>query len=148
MTAPTLTGAEEAAWDLTDLYRGMDDPGLTADLDAADAEADALDATYRGRIAGLSAPEMAELLERYEALRERAGKAGSFASLNWTQNTEDPQRGALHAEGHRARLTPGPEAGVAGPGDRARGRRRLRRLVRSTRAGALPPLARGRAPVP
>jgi oligoendopeptidase F len=95
MIAPTLTGAEEATWDLSDLYKGMDDPALNADLGAADAEADALDAAYRGRMAGLSADDMAELLRRYEALNERVGKAGSFAYLNWTQNTEDPQRGAL-----------------------------------------------------
>ncbi len=95
MTAPTLTGAEEATWDLSDLYQATDDRALTADLDAADAEADALDAAYRGRIASLSGSEMAELIGRYEALNERAGKAGSFAFLNWTQNTEDPQRGAL-----------------------------------------------------
>ncbi len=89
------TGAEDVAWDLTDLYAGMDDPQLNADLDAADAEAAALDAAYRGRIAALSAAELAALLTRYEALLERAYKASSFASLNWTQNTEDPARGAL-----------------------------------------------------
>lgn len=95
MADDQLTGAENVAWDLTDLYAGMDDPQLNADLDAADAEAEALDTTYRGRIAALSAAELALLLARYEALRERAYKAGSFASLNWTQNTEDPARGAL-----------------------------------------------------
>lgn len=89
------SGAENVAWDLTDLYAGMDDPQLLADLDAAEAEADALDASYRGRIAGLNAGEVAGLIARYEALRERAEKAGSFATLNWTQNTEDPARGAL-----------------------------------------------------
>ncbi|MGQ9491038.1 MAG: M3 family oligoendopeptidase [Anaerolineae bacterium] len=95
MADDQLTGAENVAWDLTDLYAGMDDPQLNADLDAADAEAEALDTAYRGRIAALSAAELALLLARYEALRERAYKAGSFASLNWTQNTEDPARGAL-----------------------------------------------------
>lgn len=95
MTESLPTGAENIAWDLTDLYAGMDDPQLLADLDAADAEAAALDATYRGRIASLSAAEAAELIGRYEALVERAGRAGAFASLNWTQNTEDPARGAL-----------------------------------------------------
>jgi oligoendopeptidase F len=95
MTTQTLTGAEEAVWDLTDLYAGSEDPALTADLDAADAEADALDAEYRGRVGTMSASELAGLLGRYEGLRERAGKAGTFASLNWTQNTEDPARGAL-----------------------------------------------------
>lgn len=89
------TGAENIAWDLTDLYAGMDDPRLPADLDAADAEAEALDTAYRGRIASLSAAEAAEMIGRYEALVERAGRAAAFASLNWTQNTEDPARGAL-----------------------------------------------------
>ena len=95
MTTAALTGAEEAAWDLSDLYAGMDDPALNADLDAADTEAGALDAAYRGLVAGLSAPALAALLGRYETLREREAKAAAFASLNWTQNTEDPGRGAL-----------------------------------------------------
>ncbi len=89
------TGAEDVAWDLTDLYAGMDDPQLLADLDAADAEVTALDTAYRGRIAGLDAAAAAELIGRYEAIVERMGRAGAFASLHWTQNTEDPARGAL-----------------------------------------------------
>lgn len=95
MTTANLTGAEEITWNLADLYAGMDDPQLGADLDAADAEADALDRDYRGRIAGLSAAELAALIGRFEALQERAGRIGSFASLNWTGNTQDPARGAL-----------------------------------------------------
>ena len=73
----------------------MDDPQLDADLDACDAEADALGEAYRGRIAGLAAAELAALIARYEALAERAGKVGAFASLNWTQDTQDAARGAL-----------------------------------------------------
>ena len=69
------TGAETVAWDLTDLYAGMDDPQLMADLDAADAEADALDSAYRGRIAALDAHEAAAMIARYEALVERAEEA-------------------------------------------------------------------------
>ena len=119
MTDPStaqLTGAEEIVWDLSDLYAGMDDPQLNADLDACDAEADALGETYRGRIAGLTAAELAALIARYEALAERAGKIGAFASLNWTQDTQDAARGALHAARHRARLPAQPEAGVRGSG--------------------------------
>lgn len=95
MTEPLLTGAEDVAWNLGDLYAGMDDPQLDADLDTCDAEAAALSADYRGRIATLSAAELAALLTRYEALVERIGKVGAYAGLNWTQNTEDPARGAL-----------------------------------------------------
>lgn len=95
MTDPLLTGAEELAWNLGDLYAGMDDPQLDADMDTCDAEAAALSAEYRGRVAELSAAELAALIARYEALGDRAGRIGAFASLNWTQNTEDPARGAL-----------------------------------------------------
>jgi oligoendopeptidase F len=95
MTTATLTGAEEITWNLTDLYAGMDDPQINADLDTADTEADALDRDYRGRIATLSPSEVAELIGRLEALHERAGRVGSFASLNWTSDTLDPARGAL-----------------------------------------------------
>jgi oligoendopeptidase F len=95
MTDPLLTGAEAVAWNLDDLYAGMDDPQLNADMDACDTEAAALNAEFRGRVAELSAAELAALIARYEALGDRAGRVGSFASLNWTQNTEDPARGAL-----------------------------------------------------
>ena len=70
-----LTGAEGIVWDLSDLYAGMDDPQLNADLDVCDAEADALGEAYRGRIAGLDAAELAALIARYEALAERAGRS-------------------------------------------------------------------------
>ena len=95
MTDKQLSGAETVSWDLTDLYAGADDPQINADLDACDAAADALDAAYRGRIADLTAAELAAMIVRYEALVEQAHKVGSFASLNWTQDTQDPARGAL-----------------------------------------------------
>ena len=59
MTEKMTTGAEEIVWDLADLYAGMDDPRLDADLNVCDAEADALGEAYRGRIAGLTAAELA-----------------------------------------------------------------------------------------
>ncbi|MCS6843599.1 MAG: M3 family oligoendopeptidase [Caldilineales bacterium] len=95
MTHSLLTGAEEIAWDLSDLYAGMDDPQINADLDRCDAEAQALREAYRGRIASLSAAQLAEMITAYEAIVERSGKVSTFAGLNWTQNTEDPARGAL-----------------------------------------------------
>jgi oligoendopeptidase F len=95
MTEKLLTGAEDVAWNLGDLYTGIDDPQMDADIDACDAEAATLSAEYRGRVAALNAAQLATLIARYEALGDRAGRVGAFASLNWTQNTEDPARGAL-----------------------------------------------------
>ncbi|MBN1284882.1 MAG: M3 family oligoendopeptidase [Anaerolineae bacterium] len=90
-----VTGAENVAWNLTDLYAGIDDPALDADLDAAFARAGKLAETYKGRIAGLSAAELCAMVAEYEAIYELAAKTGSFAWLHWTTNTEDPARGAL-----------------------------------------------------
>ena len=75
MTNGESTGAEEIVWDLSDLYAGMDDPQLNADLDACDAEADALGQAYRGRIANLTAAELAALIARYEALYDAREKS-------------------------------------------------------------------------
>ncbi len=148
MTDTLPTGAEDVAWDLTDLYAGTDDPRLTADLDAADAEADALDAKYRDTIAALTPFGLAELLGRYEALRERAAKAGGFASLNWTQNTEDPARGALlqRVTERGAQLSQKlvfMELELADAPDEV-----AAAWLADPRPGALPPLAGGAAPLP
>ncbi|MCX7031692.1 MAG: M3 family oligoendopeptidase [Spirochaetes bacterium] len=95
MSDTTKTGAEGVTWNLGDLYASESDPRLVTDLDAADRRADAFAAKYRGRVADLSAKEMVELLTEYEAIADLAGKAGSFASLSWTTQTDDPARGAL-----------------------------------------------------
>src|SRR5512144_2960358 len=90
-----LTGAEDVAWNLSDLYASVDDPAINRDMDEADARADELTARYRGRVAALSATELRDLLDAYEALGNLAGRVGSFAMLGWSANTEDPARGAL-----------------------------------------------------
>ncbi len=90
-----LTGAEDVAWDLSDLYAGVSDPAIDRDLDEADARADKLAEQYKGRIADLSAEELRALVEEFEAIVELASKVGEFAYLLWSTNTEDPARGAL-----------------------------------------------------
>jgi oligoendopeptidase F len=93
-----LTGAESVAWDLSDIYAGVDDPQIDADMQALDARADALSAEYRGRVAGLDNEEMRCLIEEYEAIYERAVLPGYFAYLLWSTNTEDQSRGALRGK--------------------------------------------------
>jgi oligoendopeptidase F len=95
MPDTTKTGAEGVTWNLGDLYTSSADPRLDADLAAADQRADVFAAKYRGRVADLSAKEMAELLAEYEAIADLAGKAGSFAFLSWSTQTDEAARGAL-----------------------------------------------------
>ena len=53
-----LTGAEDVSWDLTDLYAGVDDPAIEADMNRTDELAGKLATEYKGRIADLDAEEM------------------------------------------------------------------------------------------
>jgi oligoendopeptidase F len=90
-----LTGAEEVRWDLSDLYAGPDDPAINRDLDTADVSAAKLRETYYGRIGELSPTEMLAMIQSYEGIIEALSKAGAYAYLLWSANTEDPARGAL-----------------------------------------------------
>ncbi len=129
MTERLPTGAEEITWDLSDLYAGMDDPQLNADLDTCDAEADALGEEYRGRIAGLSSGELAVLISRYEALyRARLqGRLVRVTELDAGHAGPRPRR--ADATRHRARLPPEPENGLPGSGAGRRAGRGRRSLV-------------------
>jgi oligoendopeptidase F len=91
----TLSGAEQVAWDLGDLYGGADDPHLTGDLDQANTRAAGLRAQYYGRIAGLNPEQLWTMLQEYEAIYELVAKVGSYAYLFWSASTMDPARGAL-----------------------------------------------------
>jgi len=94
----TLTGAENVNWDLSDLYSSSEDPQLAKDKENILAEADAFASTYKGRIADLSVSEFREMLQSYEALQDKGGKIGSFAYLQWSTNTANPEFGKLVQE--------------------------------------------------
>jgi oligoendopeptidase F len=106
MASTGNTGAEAVRWELSDLYTGAEDPSLARDLEQALARAEALGSRYRGRVAGLAAAELAGLLAEYESILEQSGRAGTFAYLSWSTNTEDEARGALLArlEEHSSQL--------------------------------------------
>ncbi len=82
-------------WDLGDLYAGPDDPELEADLERSLALAREFAARYRGRVAGLGAPELARAVDELEALSEPLARAQSFAGLLFAADTSDPRHGAL-----------------------------------------------------
>ncbi len=89
------SGAEEIFWDLSDLYRGVDDPQIEKDISATDARAAEFAENYRGRVASLSPEALYEAIATYEGLVESAHKLASFAHLLWSTNTGNPQYGAL-----------------------------------------------------
>ncbi len=88
--------ALDVAWDLGPLVDGQGDAGVDALLEEAHRRAQDL-AGYRGRIADLDAGELAELMQELAAIWEIAGRAGSFAGLQFAVDTGDAAHGALLA---------------------------------------------------
>lgn len=91
------TGAEEVAWDLSDLYAGPDDPALERDVAEAERDAAAFRERYHGRVASLGAAELAEAIVERERIESAFTRAGYYAHLNFATNMADPARGALVA---------------------------------------------------
>jgi oligoendopeptidase F len=97
MTTTELTGAEEVAWDLSDLYDGSDDPRIEADIQEAEVAAAAFRDRYHGKVAELGAAELAEAIAERERIEEVLTRVGYFAHLHFATDMADPPRGALVA---------------------------------------------------
>jgi oligoendopeptidase F len=80
-------------WNLGDLYASREDPRLADDLAAAEDAAKALEAEFKGRLAGLDGDGLASMVERYEALDERLGRAYSYAQLLFAAHRDDAEIG-------------------------------------------------------
>ncbi|MCB9450163.1 MAG: M3 family oligoendopeptidase [Anaerolineaceae bacterium] len=89
------TGAENVVWDLSVFYSGGDDPAIQRDMDALSADVETFAQKYRGRVAELSAAELAEAMHTQEELYDRRGRIGSFASLTYSTDTTNPAYGQL-----------------------------------------------------
>lgn len=87
----------DVTWDLTDLYAGVDDPKIDADLAKVKQQAEAFEQKYKGKIAKkrLSAKRLRQALREYESIHRAESRPGAFASLHFSTNTTDAQRGAL-----------------------------------------------------
>jgi len=79
-------------WDLSDLYTGEDAPELKRDVDWLEEACRSFAADYRGKLAGLDAPGMAECIARYERISAVSGRIGSYAGLRYYQRTNDAGR--------------------------------------------------------
>jgi oligoendopeptidase F len=90
--AATDPALEAASWDLEPLLDGRDVDAL---LDEATDQAEGFAERHRGRVQELAAAELAEAMHELEEIYDRVGRAGSYASLSFSLDTEDPARGAL-----------------------------------------------------
>jgi oligoendopeptidase F len=98
MATTELTGAEEVAWDLTDLYEAGDDPRIERDIEQAETAAAAFRELYYGRVAQLTPSELRTAIEEREKIESTATRAIYYAHLWFATDTADSQRGALVAK--------------------------------------------------
>ena len=84
------------AWDLGDLFPASDSPELTGSLDRANAEAQAFQAAYQGKLAALSGAQLASAIARYERIEEELGRAMSYAQLLFSEDGTDAETGRFY----------------------------------------------------
>ncbi|MEX2614364.1 MAG: M3 family oligoendopeptidase, partial [Gaiellaceae bacterium] len=97
MTTTELTGAEDIAWDLSDLYESGDNARLDADVNEADEAAVTFRDRYYGKVAGLDAAGLREAIEERERIESIVTRAIYFAHLSYATDMADAPRGALLA---------------------------------------------------
>ncbi|ODT67637.1 MAG: oligoendopeptidase F [Pelagibacterium sp. SCN 63-23] len=80
-------------WDLDDLYPGRNSAEFKAGLDEAKRLAEKFEADYKGKLVALTREgQLIEAIRASEALEDLGGRIGSFAFLQYAQNTIDPER--------------------------------------------------------
>lgn len=79
------------AWDLSDLYKSINDPQIKKDLESYRKSAIKFAKDYKGRLAELSADEFYKAIKDIEKRSKISGRLGGFAYLNMVtqmKNTE------------------------------------------------------------
>jgi oligoendopeptidase F len=97
MATIELTGAEDVAWNLSDLYSSGDDPRIDTDVQEAEQASAAFRDRYYGKVSELGAAELAGAIEERERIESIVTRALYFAHLHFSTDMADPPRGALVA---------------------------------------------------
>ena len=100
-------------WNLSDLYRGMDDPKLREDLRRAETDAAAFEEKYKGKIVAIAGTsgggsELAEAVAAFERLEELLGRIVSYAGLVHAEDTSDSVARSSMATSPRRSPLPAP----------------------------------------
>ena len=86
---------QRTEWDLDPLVDGEGADGANRMLDEAVARASAFNETYAGKVAELDGEGLRAAMQELAEIEELVGRAGSYASLWFSTDTAEPERGAL-----------------------------------------------------
>ena len=85
-------------WNFDDLYPGETSSELRKDLDWLPKETAAFEEDYKGKLAEADPKSFLNMINRYEAIQNVAGRIMSFAGLKYQQMTTDPDRATFLAD--------------------------------------------------
>ncbi len=85
----------EAEWDLEPLVDAQRAAGVERFLKQATTRATAFSERYSGKVAELDGPGLEAAMRELGEIEELVGRCGSYASLRFSTDTADPERGAL-----------------------------------------------------
>jgi oligoendopeptidase F len=85
----------ETEWDLDPLVNEEGAPGVEQMLEHAVARAATFSETYSGKVAELDGAGLEAAMRDLAEIQDLVGRAGSYASLRFSTDTADPERGAL-----------------------------------------------------
>lgn len=91
------TGAEQVRWDLSDLYKGPDDPQIEITLSQELERAMTFETTYKGKVAALAPKPFAAMMRELAEYEESAVRPEVYAYLLHSQDTQDHAAGRLLA---------------------------------------------------
>ena len=84
------------AWDLSDLYKGIDDPKIKKDIDKYHQETQNFSKKYKGKLETLDEKSFAEALRKYEEIEVLGSVLGEFAYLNMSTQMKNAQAMAFY----------------------------------------------------
>jgi oligoendopeptidase F len=78
-------------WDLSDLYTSLDAKTVSTDITRCEKLCAQFRKMYAGKVAKMSGAALAQAVKEYEEIQETFGKLGSYASLLFAKNMQDPK---------------------------------------------------------
>ncbi|MFO7761190.1 MAG: M3 family oligoendopeptidase [Desulfobia sp.] len=82
-------------WNLADLYQGTNDPVIDNEIKSLAKEAEDIRSSYEGRVNELGPEELNNLVSRLENLAAGLTRISTFAFLNFSTQTGNPEAGAF-----------------------------------------------------
>lgn len=95
VSAPAATN-DLPRWDLSDLYPAPDSPAVEADFTRAETKAKAFEASFAGKLAGLSGAALAQAIAEYEQIDETLSRLISYAQLLFSADSTDAATGRFY----------------------------------------------------